>query len=517
MKRNPWLENLFRPLAIGVMFGCIALSLVGLVRLFAPTWNGTILVVGCVLAALEANYSYRLIQARRLWGSDVLRFRVVEIALFFILLKIGGYVGDRGADVLADFQTWPRHPLNVLDAETTAAFVLALLSWSASTQTVRDLERIGEPPDPRRPYVPATESLATRFFWGGAVLLIAAGLNRIGIAALLDLRRPSVPGLVLNVLLYFLLGLVMLGQVHFTRLHQQWQAQEIKVAQGLAGRWVRYSLVFIGLAALVAFLLPTGYTLGLLDVVGRALELAGVIFWFVTMLLMLPLGWLYWLLLTLLSMLFGGVPPPQPDRSLPELPQGKPGGPVGAAPNWFELLRSLLFWAITLGMVFYVTRSYLRDHPEILGTLAALGPIRALCRFWAAFRRWLAGLAQAVNQRFPRRLSLRRARPASPDEPPFRFFRLGALSPRQRILYYYLSILRRAGQQGILRRRAQTPHEYETTLGPHLPQAQQEMTRLTQAFVEARYSLHTVDREQARQVRAGWLRVKAALRALKRK
>jgi xanthine/uracil permease len=53
--RYPWVENIFRPLVIGVMFACIALSLVELVRLFFPDWNGTFLVLLCVLAALEAN------------------------------------------------------------------------------------------------------------------------------------------------------------------------------------------------------------------------------------------------------------------------------------------------------------------------------------------------------------------------------------------------------------------------------------------------------------------------------
>jgi hypothetical protein len=43
------------------------------------------------------------------------------------------------------------------------------------------------------------------------------------------------------------------------------------------------------------------------------------------------------------------------------------------------------------------------------------------------------------------------------------------------------------------------------------------MDLLTHAFVEARYSRHTFDREQARRVRADWQRVKAALQALKRK
>jgi len=512
MNRNPWPENLFRPLVIGVLFGCIALSLVELVHLFFPAWNGTILIVSCVLAALEANYSYRLIRARSLRGADALKFRAVELAMFFLLLKIGGYIGDRWTDVLADIQTWPRDPLAILDPETTVAFILALLSWRTSTQTARDLERIGEPPEQHRHYVPPIESLTSRFFWGGTVLLIVAGLTRIGIAALLDLRRPSVPGLVFNVLVYFLLGLVMLGQMQFTRLRKQWEAQRIKIAGELAGRWARYSLAFIGLAALLAFLLPTGYTVGLLDVVGSALELIGVILWFVARLLIFLVTLPLWLLLWLLSRLFGDqVPPPQSDFTLPELPQQEPGG---AAPDWSEMLRSLLFWAVALGMVFYVVRSYLHDHPELLKALTGLGPIRALRRFLTAFWHRLVGLAETVGERIPRRLSLRRVR-RKPSEEPFRFFRLGALSPRERILYYYLSILRRAGQQGFPRQRAQTPHEYDAILGPNLPQAQQEMALLTQAFVEARYSRHTFDREQARRVRADWQRVKAALRALR--
>jgi len=511
MNRSSWLENLFRPLAIGVMFGCIALSLVGLIHLFFPAWSGTYLIVGCVLVALEANYSYRLIRARQLRGADALRFRAIEMLLLFILFKIGGYIGDSWADVLADIQTWPRQPWNIVDLETIFAFVLAFFSWLVSTQTANDLERIAAPPGRYRYYVPPTESLSARFFWGGAVLLIAAGITRIGIAALLDLSHPPVPGLVLNVLVYFLLGLVVLGQVHFTRLHRQWQAQEIKVAAELPGRWARYSLAFIGLAAILAFLLPTGYTVSLLDAAATIIY----ILTYIVMLISMVLFFIFSLLLMPCATLFGRersipsqltIPPPQ----LPQQPSG------GGAPGWFELLRSLLFWAAALGMVFYVVRSYLRDRPEMLGALTTLGPIRALRDFLLALWRRLIGLAEAAGERIPRRLSLLRARRGL-SEAPFRFFRLGARSPRERVLYYYLSILRRADQQGFPRQRAQTPYEYEGTLAPHLLQAQQEMTLLTQAFVEARYSRHTFEREQARRVRLDWQRVKAALQALKRK
>ncbi|NIO71066.1 MAG: DUF4129 domain-containing protein, partial [Anaerolineae bacterium] len=154
--------------------------------------------------------------------------------------------------------------------------------------------------------------------------------------------------------------------------------------------------------------------------------------------------------------------------------------------------------------------------PEMLQALTSLGPIHALRDFLMAFWRRLVGLAEAASERIPRRLLLQRA-PRGLSEAPFRFFRLGALSPRERILYYYLSILRRAERQGFPRQRAQTPYEYDATLAPHLPQAQREMAQLTEAFVKARYSQHVIEPGQARRVRVDWQRVKAALQALKRK
>jgi hypothetical protein len=512
--RNPWVENLFRPLIIGAMVGCLALSLVGLIHLFFPRWNGAILVVGCVLAALEASYSHRLIRSVELRGADVTRFRAIEVALFFILLKIGSYIGDPWESIVADVEVWPLYPFNIFDAETMATFILVLLSWLMSTLTMQDLERIGEPPEHTQRYIPPGESLARRFYWGGGLLLVTSGLTRIGIAALRDLSRPSVPGLILNVLVYFLLGLVMMGQTQFTRLLVQWQAQEIKIAAKLPVHWARYSLALIGLAALLAFLLPTGYTVGLLDVVAAIVYFFGYIF----VLLGLLLSFLFSLLLAPLAWLFGDdVLPPSGDLSPPELLRSAPNAPGGAGLNWLELLRSLLFWAAALGMVAYVIRSYLRDHPELLKALTSLRPVRALRDLLAALWRRLAGLTGVASQHISRRLRLRRTRgqPAS-SEWPGRLFRLGALSPRERILYYYLSTLRRAGQQGFPRHRAQTPHEYDDTLRPHLEQAQQEMTCLTQAFVEARYSRHIFDHQQDKRVRAHWKQVKAALQALKR-
>lgn len=513
MTHRPWVRYAFQPLVISGMIGCIAVALVKLARLIDPSWSGTYLVAVCVLAALEACYSHWLLKKMAAVDRSVVRFRLTELALFLILIKIGSYVGASWNTILADIQTWSTRPMNIFSNQVIVAFVLAFASWVATTDTMGDLERLDDPPEYHRDQVAPAQSITIRFFTGGILLVIITGLSRLTIEALLDLSRPSVPGLVLNVLIYFLLGLVLLGQVQYTTMHRRWHAREVKVTEKITGRWVRYSLIFISLVSLVAFLIPTGYTMGLLETAGNVLAILAAILRFIVNLIVFLVSLPIWLLMQLFGQ--DGTEPPIPPVPLTEVEEPQVTPAVGAPP-WFDVLRSFVFWIIALGIVFYVIRSYLRDHPQVREALSSLWLIRAIHGFLTALWHRLTGMAKAVGARLPRRLSLRR-RNKAPREAVFRFFRLGALSPRERTLYYYLSVLQRAGQQGFRRKDSQTPYEYDAALEPYLPQAQQEMGLLTDDFVEARYSPHPIDHEKEREVRTHWERVKAALRALKKK
>jgi len=428
---SPWVDDVLRPLVMAVMVGCIAWSVVELVRAVAPAWNGTFLVVGCVLVALEANYSHRLLKTRWELRFSAMQFRLAEMVVILVALKVGSYVGDGWASVLAEIKNWPYEPGKIFDPETLLACALALIAWLTVNQTIDDLELLAEPPETYARDIFPMENLFQRFLAGGVILLITAGFSRVAPAETLKLDRPSTPGLVLNALIYFLMGLVMLGQVQLARLRVQWQAQEIKVADGLASRWARYSLTFIGLAALAALVLPTGYTSGMLLIAGLAIGLAfsalGAIAWLLVALLLLPLFYV------LSKLTRQGEP--TPEASLPPsapmtLPQA---AETAATPEWFMILRMLIFWAIVLGVLFYLFHRYLRDHPELQKSLVALRPVRALRRGWAALWRWLkswsARLGQTVGERLPRRLS-RRLRRAAPGVA-LPFFRLGGLSPRE--------------------------------------------------------------------------------------
>ncbi len=520
---KPQPVNLFRPILVGAMIGCIAWSLVGFARILFPAWNGAYLVVGCVLAAVEAGYSFQLIRPRRLFTDEVVRFRAIELALLLILLKAGSYVAAGWQTVVADIRRWPHDPLLILDLQTAVLFVLAFSSWLTATVAARDLDRVGESPERSRYYVSPMQSLSGRFFWGGGLLLVVSGLILIGRTApasrdwslgaiLRSLRGSPSPELAFNVLLYFLLGLVALGQVRSTILIKRWREQEIPVDEVLPRRWVRASLVLVGLAALLAFLLPTGYTVGLLELVGTAVLWAAAILTYVFGLLMLVGALICSPLFALLAGL--EVPPAKPVRPRLEPPPPAPTA-AGYTPDWVLLMRSVLFWALIVAGALYVVRAYLHDHPELSHILSQLRPVRTLRRLWAAMLSLLGRWRRSVRLRLPRRTAKRRE-PREERGRPFRFFRLGALSPRERIRYYYLSILRRAERLGYPRRPPQTPHEYHDAMEPHLQQAHQEMDSLTEAFVEVRYSQHSIGSDQAREVREAWRRVKLALRSLRR-
>lgn len=502
MTRNPWVDNLFRPLLIVTMVLCLAVSIVNLIRLFLPAWSGLTLMAGMGLAAVEGIYSQRYLNAHPLRGSARVRYRAAEWGILLIVLKLISYLDFTWAAIWAELAATFTAPDRVFNPPFVVLLGLSFLAWSAAGSTVADFERLYDPVEIRDPYNPPLDSLATRYFWGGGLLLIVAGLTRVGLSGLLNLERPPAPGIILNVLIYFLLGLVLLSQTRLTTLLSRWQSQQIAVAPSLVARWSRYGLIFLALAAAGAFVLPTGYSLGLLDTISFAVLLLFqlvMLFWF---LLILPLVWL----LSLFSF-DAGLP-----RAAP--PLAPPPGLAGAAggPGWWEILRSLLFWAVVLGAGWYLVRTYLRDHSELLVALRRMPLLRFLSDLALGLWRWLQAGAYALAERLPRPIRLRAG--SGGAQPRRRWPRLARLNPRERILYYYLSTVERAARQGIRRHKSQTPFEFEPELSRAVPAVEREIQFLTGAFVQARYGRQNLDGGQADLVKASWQRVRAALRAL---
>lgn len=505
--RNVWLTDVLRPAGMAIMAGCLALSVAEMLHALFPFWNVAWTVAGSVLAALEAHLSYRVLHARPMFMTDRWRMRVIEAAFLFVLIKLGGLLSLPPAAILTELQSWAGSPANILDPQTLVNFLLAILILFAVTDTLADLDELSDPEWTLSPISPR-ERVAERFFWGGLLVLIAAGVARIGLSEMINLERGPVTGLVLNVLIYFVVGLGLLGQVTFVHLSAVWQGEGAQVADTLAGRWVRHTLLFLLIVALVAFALPTVYGLGLLGLVGTVLTLIAFVIYVILWLLVS-------LIVALLAQFLPILPlPPIAPPVPPNFSQPEAAAPPGFDLTWLELLRTVLFWTIVVAMVGYIIYAYLRERPELVKALKNSRLLRLLQRVWQALRQQMGYLAEAVRET----LSLERLRQllGRVPLPPMKFFKLGGASPREQIFYYYLSTLRRAAQLGFPRQPAQTPREYAPVLEAQLTQAQADVHELTEAFVNARYSAPPVEPAQARGTRAAWERVRAALTHLKR-
>lgn len=502
-RRSPVLDLLLRPLILATMVGCIAYAVIEALALFLPV-SLRYFVGVTVVGGAAGYYVHRFTRVLIPSEAERWRLRLLLLALAFPLVKAVGYLGVSWSTVLADMRSWLLRPYAFFDGRSLWAYLFFVMAWVATANTADDFERIGVRTEDREE-TPPLLALSARFFVGGAILLMASGLARVGLASLLDLGRASVSGLIANVLLYFVLGLILLGQTRLLALFNRWRIQHVDISPELAGRWLRYSLIFLVIVAVIAFLLPTGYTVPLLDL-GR--WLLWLLWWvaafliFLFNLLLFPLAWL--------MSLFGAEPAQQPELSMPQ-PGQLPADNESGLPPWLLLLRSLVFWGVILWIFFTLIRNTLREHPQLAEAVRQIKILRWLHRWLDALWQWLRGVGNSVQETLPRLGLADRLRHRQAEGGPGGFLQPRPASARERVLREYLRTLERAADEGLPRRPPQTPEEYQGTLEPELAEAVGEVSALTASFIEARYSRHSWDAEDARRVREIARRVRAAL------
>jgi hypothetical protein len=87
------------------------------------------------------------------------------------------------------------------------------------------------------------------------------------------------------------------------------------------------------------------------------------------------------------------------------------------------------------------------------------------------------------------------------------------LKPRQKVIFFYLAMLRRAGEAGTPRQPWQTPEEFSRRLKASVPEETGDIAALTESFQEARYSPGEVTPERADRARTIWERLVKYLRS----
>ena len=153
------------------------------------------------------------------------------------------------------------------------------------------------------------------------------------------------------------------------------------MAGNVGGRWISYTLLMLVAAVLVAIVLPTQYSLGLLGTLGYLLS--GLI-----QIIQAIIYFIAFLIVSFLSLFFPNIEEGGPlTKTLPR-PTTPLGAPDYPPPSLSEFVQSLIFWAVFFIIVGYVLAQFLRRHPEIVEALKHIPGMTMLVRLWQRLRTW---------------------------------------------------------------------------------------------------------------------------------
>jgi hypothetical protein len=525
MKQNEKAFRLLGYVLIFLMMTCAVMSLASLIQNVLPGWHSGIIAGVLLFIVIDRLYTYRQLRPLTPLSSEWAIAIGAQWLLIFLLTRLLlSYAG--GPDALrADLALFARGYLaELFTLEFVVSMLLALLVWFLSGRFLDLLEEIGLDPTlalqegiiPEA--IPAHQRLVAQIFSIGIGLVILTALARLNFQSIVDnvegfprLEFNRLSGGEAGALFYFVFGLALLSLTRLMSLQTHWNRLRIPVSSDtLTRRWGLYSLVFLLTLALIVSLLPAGDTLGFFGLLGTLLDfLISLLFLLgqlVMGLIMLLIGLPFLLLGRPVPDLLPATPPP-----MPVLPPAEMAPPPTVIPAW-AFVRSIFLWGSLVLILLFSLLQFVRQHGGLRAALRRSRLTNWLLLAW----QWLSRNADRTRVNLSRvlaegwqnvvsRLEGKRMLSAAS------LLRLRSLDPRRQIFFFYLAMLRRGGEQGLLRKPSQTPSEYAATLEKALPASDEDIDAMTQAFVEARYSRREIDDKDADRVRSTWGRIRRAL------
>ena len=504
--RDSALPTLTNYLIVSGMLACAAIGLVQVAQQIAPRWNAASFPVLVFFIALESATMTRYARYHKLpmpWYT----LRAAEALVLFLMIRaLLGLL--RGPQPDQPVNPYPDYVDGELLALTVILGVFWLTSW-LMTENLLNLETIDPTfdreiiKDVAEAQVNARQSLIRLSLIIGGLLIFFAALVRVHLRNNDQPVLPAQSGL-WHVIIYFVLGLLLLGRLRLSLLRASWVWERIPTTGSVGGHWITFTLLILVVAVIVAVVLPTQYSLGLLGTLGYLL----------TILIQIIQTMIYFIVFLVVSFISLFIPQIQ-GKPLPKtLPQPTTPfvSPNTPPPSLSEFVQSLIFWAVFFAIAGYVLVQFLRRHPEIVEVLKHIPGMSLLARLWYRWRTWLGGLSQQFEDLREAHRKARRSTPTRSASAPRRWLNPRRLSPRQQVQFYYLAMLRRSSEKGHPRQPTQTPHEFARALESQLPEIDQDVDGITTEFIEARYSRHDIPPEHVSVVRRYWEHIKQALR-----
>ncbi len=515
-QRNAWYSYLASHLLAAGMIFCFSITVVQFVNRLMPDWNGSYLPWLALIVAGESFISFYSLHRKHPTERQWWLHRSAEWILIIAGLRAFMSYRAGSAELLTEMQSWSQDPRLFFQGETGILMAYAIVIWTWARSFGRDFFMLQADLDYLRAganirYLTnrreVRRRLAGNIFLFGGLMVILAALARLRIESVFE-HAPASQAITINVIVYFFLALVVLSQVEFAIRRASWGWQKIWIDSKLARAWLRDSLLFLALIAFLASLLPSDYSLNLIDTIGYLLSLIWTFLALLFFLLLLPIGLL---LAALAGENAGELRPPVGPPVLPEIVPGQ-DTPIIDFP-WLDLARSVLFWLAFLIILGYAILQYARQNEELWQQLRRIPGWDWLNGFYALLRRWLLGAGRSAKRIVDRgRARLRASEISRETRTAWNYLRFNSLSARQQVRFLYLAMVRRAAERGIHRAASVTPSEFERVLQELDPDLESEIHALTESFLRARYSNSPISAEEARQSKRIWRTVQNKIR-----
>ncbi len=485
------------------------------------------LLASSLLIALESQAAWRYLHGEHLgWFEwQGLRYIFAEWGMLALLIKATMYLPGGLAALQQDATAWQAHFSAFFEPAYLGALSFGFVIWVLARQCAADLERLRIHESDRlweelakleEDRHVARQRLGARLLGMGTLLVVLTGLTRLDAGQFFQ-SSAAASGSLRALVVYFAFALVLLGQSWLTLLQGRWWWQGIPVQEGIIRRWLFSALGVLCAAGLLALVLPARYTMGLLDVLWLLFDfvaqLASYLFFVLLLLVSLVTTPFFWLLRLLSGTSSGGetdlpkFTPPSP----PPLPEP---ATVSSGLPWWETLRAVLFWVLFLGALVWVLTQYLRQNRAWWEQMQQWPVLRQAHTLWEWLRGFLRGAGEQVGSvAAAGREYLARLRRGGGAISKVRIHRT-ARTPRERVFFYYRTMLQRGAQAGIPRKPAETPRQYALRLRTILDEdLHPQVDRLTHTFETARYRpVSAASPGLAEQARRAWHALRRQLR-----
>ncbi len=525
---NRWSRHVVQPLLITLLVTSLFTAIATILSLVFSTPDWLYMPILCFVIVLEGVFTSLWLQHPNQRITDNLAYRAAELVVIILVTRLFTWTISNSFPNWQLYLTFLRNPLLlfldplfvlgiifivaawVRGISLTITFSLLAVDWAEANYYLKPQR---ERNDDQRPFQYNRTLLVKTYFsqWigGGIFLALCAtittfdltssikGLNIFAMA-----RLGLQPMVLIAILVYFLAGFLLMSQAKLQANNAHWLHTGMTKSSRIEKNWHRSSIRILLIIAFLAAFLPIGSTTG----IGQILES-------LTILLIGLVSLIYLFFIGLLALLFArpesasSTPPPLPTPDFAPPPQPQ------AANETAAFIFSSAFWAIAIVLSVVAVSFFLRERGIKLNQTF-------FKQVWTQLRGWAVQLWLGISQRAVElgrtvrdQLQIKWGEEEGGEEKrPFHFIRINALSPREQIRYFYLSIVRRAKEKGVPRDKNETPLEYSQALKDEFPETEGDVEELTEAFLKARYSPQIVNKEEINPIKKRWKHMRSTLR-----